>query len=67
MAEKLIAKGLEFLRIEPSALAPTDIPRLAMVLEPSLRDFVGNEKARRLAAALRVLVGGGVADSGEKP
>lgn len=66
VAEKLVTRGLEFLRVEATSLAASDIPRLATVLEPSLRDFLGNEKAKRLASALRVLVGGALVDGAEQ-
>jgi hypothetical protein len=66
VAEKLVMRGLEFLRVAPDSLVSADIPRLATVLEPSLRDFLGNEKAKRLASALRVLVGGAFGDGAEQ-
>jgi hypothetical protein len=59
-AEKLLDQGIIQLRIDASRLAAGDIPRLALAIEPSLRALVGNEKAQKLASALRVLVGGAI-------
>ena len=59
-AEKLIEQAVTQLRIDGSRLAVGDIPRLAGAIEPSLRALVGNDKAQKLASALRVLVGGAI-------
>lgn len=59
-AEKLIEQAIIQLSIDASRLAVGDIPRLAGAIEPSLRTLVGNDKARKLASALRVLVGGAI-------
>ena len=59
-AEKLLEQAMRQLRIDAPRLAAADIPRVAGAIEPSLRALVGNEKAQKLAAALRVLVGGGI-------
>ena len=58
MAETLINQALQQLRLGVDDVAQGDIPALALKLEPALRQFVGDEKAQRLASALRVLVGG---------
>lgn len=60
MAEALIGKALQQMGTEPKLLRPADIEQLSVKLEPALKPFVGNEKAQRLASALRVLVGGTV-------
>jgi hypothetical protein len=61
MAEALIGRALREIGTDPQALKKDDIERLSLKLEPALTPFVGGEKARRLASALRVLVGGTLA------
>jgi hypothetical protein len=58
MAETLINQSLEQLGIKGTDILQSDIPALSTRLEVALRPFVGDEKAQRLASALRVLVGG---------
>ena len=57
-AETLISQAIEKIGRTRSGLTPSDIPQLAVSLKPALSSVVGNEKAERLTAALRVLVGG---------
>ena len=58
MAETLVRKAVFLIGVTPATLKQDDVPRLSSALEPTLREFVGNEKAARLASALRVMVGG---------
>ena len=58
MAETLVRQALGRIGSADSTLAKDDIVRLAASLEPALKPFVGDDKAQRLASALRVLVGG---------
>jgi hypothetical protein len=58
MAETLIDKAVKQIRSSPQTITKNEIKPLAHALEPSLAEFVGNEKAARLTSALRVLVGG---------
>jgi hypothetical protein len=58
MAEKLVNQAMGQIGVEPAALTQSNIASLADAIEPALQPFIGHEKARRLAAALRVLVGG---------
>jgi len=58
MAETLVGKAVAQIGATPESLTKQDIAKLAGVLEPSLREFLGSEKARKLSSALRVLVGG---------
>jgi hypothetical protein len=57
MAENLVVQATARIGTNPASLATDDIARLAATLEPELASFVGNDKARRLASALRVMVG----------
>ena len=58
MAEALIGRALREMGTDPQSLKRADIEPLSVRLEPALTPFVGGDKARRLASALRVLVGG---------
>ena len=58
MAENLVTQATSRIGSSPSELVTDDIPQLAATLEPDLASFVGNDKAKRLASALRVMVGG---------
>lgn len=58
MAEALIGRALREMGTDPQALKRADIEHLSAKLEPALIPFVGGDKARKLASALRVLVGG---------
>ena len=58
MAETMVKKAVFLIGATPATLKQEDVPRLSTTLESALREFVGNEKAARLAAALRVMVGG---------
>jgi hypothetical protein len=58
MAETLVGNALQKIGSTPESLVHSDISRLATALEPALCEFVGNDKAKKLASALRVLVGG---------
>jgi hypothetical protein len=58
MAETLVRNAVKKIGSTPERLTKQDIKRLAAVLEPSLSEFVGNDKATKLTSALRVLVGG---------
>ena len=60
MAEGLIERTLQEMGTDRKSLKPADIAQLSAKLEPALRPFVGNDKAHRLASALRVLVAGSV-------
>ena len=57
-AETLISQAIDRIGCTRADLTPSDIPPLAVSLKPALSTFVGDEKAERLTAALRVLVGG---------
>ncbi|HEY7544390.1 MAG TPA: hypothetical protein VID27_05890 [Blastocatellia bacterium] len=58
MAETLVSNALQKIGSTPQSLIQSDISRLATTLEPALCEFVGSDKAKKLASALRVLVGG---------
>lgn len=58
MAETLVSNAVRHIGSTIETLAQKDISRLAVTLEPALREFVGYDKASKLASALRVLVGG---------
>jgi hypothetical protein len=58
MAETLVSNALQKIGATRQSLVQSDISRLATALEPALCEFVGGEKAKKLASALRVLVGG---------
>ena len=57
-AETLITQAIDKIGRTRAGLTASDIPPLALSLKPALSTFVGDEKAERLTAALRVLVGG---------
>jgi len=57
-AETLIGQAIDDIGRTRAGLTSSDIPSLAVSLKPALSNFVGDEKAERLTAALRVLVGG---------
>ena len=57
-AETLISQAIDRIGCTRTGLTASDIPPLAVSLKPTLSNFVGDEKAERLTAALRVLVGG---------
>jgi hypothetical protein len=57
-AETLISQAINDIGRTRTGLTLSDIPSLAVSLKPGLSNFVGDEKAERLTAALRVLVGG---------
>jgi hypothetical protein len=59
-AETLIQRALQQMGTDRKALQPSDIAQMSVKLEPALKPFVGDDKAQRLASALRVLVGGAV-------
>lgn len=59
-AETLVTQATTRIGRSIAMLATTDIVRLAATIEPDLATLVGIEKAKRLAAALRVMVGGRV-------
>ena len=61
-AETLISQAIDKIGRTRADLTPSDIPPLAVSLKPALSNFVGDEKAERLTSALRVLVGGVVAE-----
>jgi hypothetical protein len=61
-AEAMILHAVGEANLSVQTLTPADIPRIAQLVEPALRPFVGDEQAHRLASALRVLVGGVVAE-----
>ena len=63
MAETLICRALLEMGTDPQTLTRDDIEPLSLRLEPALTPFVGGDKARRLASALRVLVGGTVGNT----
>ena len=58
MAETLIRNAVKQIGLTPEQVIKSDIKPIASVLERNLSEFVGNEKAAKLASALRVLVGG---------
>ena len=58
MAAKIVQEGLASLGLQAADLTVNNMPHLSGVIERALRSFVGDDKARRLASALRVLVGG---------
>jgi hypothetical protein len=58
MAETLIHQAMERIGVTEGTLRRTDFVRLSAHIEPALQPFVGQDKAQRLASALRVLVGG---------
>ena len=58
MAAKIVEEGLQSLGIQAAALTVSEMAQLSAVIERALRSFVGDDKATRLASALRVLVGG---------
>ncbi|MGH9830298.1 MAG: hypothetical protein ACREDR_44380, partial [Blastocatellia bacterium] len=58
MAETLIRNAVKQIGRTPEQVIKSDIKPIASVLERNLSEFVGNEKASKLASALRVLVGG---------
>lgn len=57
-AETLISQAIERIGCTRAALTESDISPLAISLKPALSTFVGDQKAEQLTAALRVLVGG---------
>jgi hypothetical protein len=63
MAETLICRALLEMGTDPQTLTRDDIEPLSLRLEPALTPFVGGDKARRLASALRVLVRGTVGNT----
>jgi hypothetical protein len=58
MAETLVNQAMTHIGVTPLTLTRSDIVKLSVQIEPTLRPFVGIEKSQRLASALRVLVGG---------
>jgi len=57
-AEAMLTSAITQIGLTPATLTQSDIARVADLIEPALRPFVGGEQARRLGSALRVLVGG---------
>ena len=66
MAAKIVEEGLESLGLQAADLTENNMTQLSGVIERALRSFVGDDKARRLASALRVLVGGVKIEIGRK-
>ena len=58
MAETLLQNSLEQIGLTSHTFTKEDVKRLAAVMEPSLSEFVGTDKAAKLTSALRVLLGG---------
>ena len=61
-AQAMIENAMLQAGLSVATMSPGDMASVAARVEPALRPFVGGEQARRLASALRVLVGGLVAE-----